>query len=333
MCATRGEGHRRECDSPGAARYGRSMTGAIIVVGSINTDIVVRAPRHPHPGETLIGSGVAEYPGGKGANQAVAAARAGGQVRMIGRVGGDDRGTQLRNGLAADDVDVTHVGTCKHDPTGLAMITVDDAGENTIIVVSGANHKIRSVHVDDAVGAGVFSGGSVLLAQLECPLEVVTNSLRAARAAGLRTVLNAAPAQRLDDDVLSSVDVLIVNEHELAIVTGCADPGDAMRAAQRLVPTVVLTLGAKGSMFVDAATGDSPVAVNAFAVVAVDTTAAGDAFCGAFVVGLAANLSTEEAVRRGNAAGALAATKAGAQPSLPTAADIDALISPTHRSH
>ncbi len=302
------------------------MAGTIVVVGSINTDIVVRSPRHPVPGETLIGSSVAEYPGGKGANQAVAAARAGGDVRMIARVGGDERGTGLRDGLAANGVDVTHVGTCKHDPSGLALITVDDAGENTIIVVSGANHKIRTVHLDDAVASGVFEGASVLLAQLECPLDVVVDALRLARGAGLDTVLNAAPAQELGDEVLGLVDVLVVNEHELSIVTGCTEVADALRTARAKVPTVVLTLGERGSQFVDSTSGDTPVAVGSFPVQAVDTTAAGDAFCGAFAVGLADGLSHVEAVRRGNAAGALAATRPGAQPSLPTAADIDALI-------
>ena len=303
------------------------MTGAIVVVGSINTDIVVRSPRHPLPGETLIGSGVAEYPGGKGANQAVAAARAGGSVRLIARVGRDDRGVVLRNGLADDGVDITYVGTCLHDPTGLALITVDDLGENTIVVVSGANNKLRSAHVDDAVDAGAFDGASVLLTQLECPLEVVSTAVRRARAAGLRTVLNAAPAVALDASIFREVDVLIVNEHELAIVTGCDDRDEGLRAARMRVPTVVLTLGAKGSMFVDAQTGDSPIAVSPFPVEAVDTTAAGDAFCGAFAVAIAAGRTTAEAVRRGNASGALAATKPGAQPSLPTAQEIDALMS------
>lgn len=303
------------------------MTGAIVVVGSINTDIVVRSPRHPQPGETLIGSGVAEYPGGKGANQAVAAARAGGSVRMIGMVGRDDRGTGLRNGLADDGVDITHVGTCLHDPTGLALITVDDLGENTIVVVSGANHKIRPVDVDDAVDAGAFDGASVLLTQLECPLDVVATALREARASGLTTILNAAPAVALDAGILREVDVLIVNEHELAIVTRCDDRNEGLRAARIWVPTVVLTLGAKGLVYVDAQTGDSPTAVPPFPVVVADTTAAGDAFCGAFAVAVAAGRFTVDAVRRGNASGALAATKPGAQPSLPTAREIDALLS------
>ena len=302
------------------------MTGAIVVVGSINTDIVVRSPRHPQPGETLIGSGVAEYPGGKGANQAVAAARAGGIVRLIARVGRDDRGVVLRNGLADDGVDITYVGTCLHDPTGLALITVDDLGENTIVVVSGANHKIRPVHVDEAVDAGVFDGASVLLTQLECPLDTVATALRRARAAGLRTVLNAAPAVALDAGILREVDVLIVNEHELAIVTGSDDRGEGLRTARMWVPTVVLTLGSKGSVYVDAHTGDPPMNVPPFPVAVVDTTGAGDAFCGAFAVAIAAGRSTVDAVRGGNASGALAATKPGAQPSLPTAREVDALL-------
>ena len=243
---------------------------------------------------------------------------------MVGR---DDRGIGLRKGLADDGVDITHVGTCLHDPTGLALITVDDLGENTIVVVSGANNKLRSAHVDDAVDAGAFDGASVLLTQLECPLDVVATALREARASGLTTILNAAPAVALDATILRGVDVLIVNEHELAIVTRCDDRNEGLRAARMWVPTVVLTLGAKGSMFVDAQTGDSPTAVPPFPVAVVDTTAAGDAFCGAFAVAVAAGRSTVDAVRRGNASGALAATKPGAQPSLPTAHEIDALMS------
>ena len=301
------------------------MNEAIVVVGSINTDVVVRAPRHPRPGETLIGSGVAEYPGGKGANQAVAAARAGGAVRLIARVGGDERGVVLCNGLGTNGVDIAHVGTCRHDPSGLALITVDDGGENTIIVVSGANHQIRTVHIDDAAEAGVFRDASVLLVQLECPLDIVVSALRHGRHSGLTTILNAAPAIKLDADVLELVDVLVINEHELAIVTDCTEREEALRIAAQSVSTVVLTVGVHGSLFVDKTTGGRAVVVLAFAVESVDTTGAGDAFCGAFAVGLALGLPTLAAVRRGNAAGALATTRPGAQPSMPTKADIDAL--------
>ena len=302
------------------------MDKAIVVVGSINLDLVVRTPRHPLPGETILGTDVAEYPGGKGANQAVAAARAGGQVRMIGRIGGDERGVVLRNGLAKEGIDVSQVGICRHDPTGLALITVDDSGENTIVVVSGANHKIRGVHIDDAASAGAFDGASVLLAQLECPIDVVVRALAIARERGLRTILNAAPATPLTNETLSLVDVLIVNEHELAIVTGAGDREVALRKAQTLVSSVILTLGAKGSLFVDANDPGVPHRVPPFPVEPVDTTAAGDAFCGAFAVALSEGADTATAVLRGNAAGALAATRAGAQPSLPTAAEITRLL-------
>jgi ribokinase len=304
------------------------MKRAIIVVGSINLDIVVRAPRIPRPGETLLGRGVAEYPGGKGANQAVAVARAGGHVRMLGRIGGDQRGQTLRNGLAADGVDVAGVGVCKHDPTGLALITVDDAGENTIIVISGANHKIRTVHIDDAAQAGVLDDAAVLLAQLECPLDVVVRALGEARSRGLRTVLNAAPAVPLDAEVLALVDVLVVNEHELEIVTGCSGRDAALERARTQVEFVIVTLGAAGSVFVDSDNA-RPRTVPAFPVEPVDTTAAGDAFCGALAVALAEGQGSASAVLRGNAAGALATTVAGAQPSLPTAEAMEALIAET----
>ena len=300
----------------------------VVVVGSINLDIVVRAPRHPRPGETILGTGVAEYPGGKGANQAVAAARDGATVRMIARIGGDDRGAKLRDALESEGIDVSQVGVCNHDPTGLALITVDDAGENTIVVVSGANHKIRGVHISDAVDAGALGGVTVLLAQLECPLDVVTRSFDAARANHVVTVLNAAPAIPLDEGVLALVDVLVVNEHELSIVTGVAERGVAIERALRFVPSVVVTLGAMGTTFATRSSDGSIIQreVGAFAVTPVDTTAAGDAFCGVLAVALARGESLGAAVVRANAAGALATTRAGAQPSLPTFDEIESLI-------
>ena len=318
----------------GSASAVRPAKPTLVVVGSINLDVVVRTPRHPKPGETVLGSDVAEYPGGKGANQAVAAARAGGQVRMVGRIGGDERGRALRDGLAGEGIDVAGVGVCKHDPTGLALITVDESGENTIVVVSGANHKIRPVHIDDAAAGGAFAGASVLLAQLECPVDVVTAALRHARSAGVRTVLNAAPAAILDADVLDLVDVLVVNEHELAIVTGLTDFAEALKSATQRVPIVIVTLGSRGSVFTARGPSGSdgtfavngPTTVPAFEVVAVDTTAAGDAFCGAMAVSLADGSSIEAAVLRGNAAGALAATRPGAQPSLPTEDEISEMV-------
>ncbi len=303
------------------------MSGAIVVVGSINLDLVVRVARHPRPGETLIGTSVAEYPGGKGSNQAVAAARAGGVVRMIGRIGGDERGVVLREGLENDGVDVSHVQVCKHDPTGLALIAVDDAGENTIVVVSGANHKIRSAHIDAAASAGVFNGASVLLTQLETPIEVVSHALRVARACGLHTILNAAPAMTLGAELTGLLDVMIVNEHELAIITGINDRDEALRRAHRMASVVVLTLGSRGSIVIEGTVGAAMQKnVPAFPVVPVDTTGAGDAFCGAFAVAVSKGYSTENAAISGNAAGALAATKRGAQPSLPTASEIASLI-------
>lgn len=295
----------------------------VTVVGSLNSDIVVTAARHPAPGETVLGEDVATFSGGKGANQAVAAARVGADVRMIGRVGADAAGVALTDGLRADGIDVRQVGVCKHDPTGTALIVVTTAGENTIVVVPGANAKLRPVHVDDAAQAGVFAGNGVVLAQLEIPLDTVAHALRVARAAGHRTVLNAAPATAEVRALLPLVDVLVVNEHELAFAAGVDDLDAAVATILATVPAVIVTLGSQGALVADA-TGVERIAPHAVHVV--DTTGAGDAFCGVLAASLAAGLSLKDAAVRANAAGALATTKAGAQPSAPTAAAIDELL-------
>ena len=293
-----------------------------MVVGSLNQDIVVRAERIPGPGETILGIGVATFAGGKGANQAVAAARAGADVRMIGRVGDDDAGRSLVDGLRRDGVDVGHVGTCKHDPTGTALITVASNGENSIVVVPGANARIREIHVDDAIAAAVLAGASVVLAQRECPAGVVERVFIAARAAGVKTILNVAPADSFDRALLALVDVVIVNEHELAMITGGPDAEVGMRDLAARVPTVIVTLGASGVALAGSVSGR----LAAHRVDVVDTTGAGDAFCGAFAASIAGGLDVREAARRGNAAGALATTKPGAQASLPTSAQVESLL-------
>jgi ribokinase len=292
----------------------------VVVVGSINSDIVVRAPRHPMPGETLLGTGLATFGGGKGANQAVAAARAGVKVSMIGRIGPDTAGSELVDALAADGIDITFVKTCKHDPTGTALIVVSDAGENTIVVVPGANGTLRDVHVGDATDAGMFSSAQVVLAQLEVPVPAVTRAFVDARSAGAITVLNLAPAPTvaLPTELLAATDVLIANETENELFDELHDPAQTSRI------TRIRTEGEAGSTvrFADGTT----LHCAAFPVEVVDSTAAGDAFAGAFVASLADHASYEVALTRGNAAGALACTVAGAQPSLPTAAAIDALV-------
>jgi ribokinase len=294
-----------------------------VVVGSANADLVVRAPRHPKPGETILGTGFAVHRGGKGANQAVAASRAGATVVMVGRLGNDPNAAMLREGLQADAVFDRFVGNCKHDPSGTALITVDDAGENSIVVVPGANGLLRPVHVEDAAEAGVFANAKVVLAQLEVPLDTVTRAFELGRESSALNVLNAAPAQVLPSSLLAMIDVLVVNEHELSIVTGESDRERGIAAARSEVPWVMLTLGSAGARIVGPNVDES---VDAHRIDVVDTTGAGDAFCGAFCAGVAAGLTPAAAMIEGNAAGALATTVAGAQPSLPTAAQIEAFL-------
>ena len=313
----------------------------IVVVGSLNMDLVVPVPRFPVAGETLLGGDYARHPGGKGANQAVAAARAGGSVGMVGRVGRDDFGHALTNGLREDGVDTDGVLALSAAPTGVAFISVDPGGQNCIIVAPGANARLAPDDLEPAR----FDGAQAVLLQLEVPLATVLRAAQLGRAAGARVILNVAPAQTLDADQLADVDLLLVNETEAAGLTGipvdevATAPQRAAAALTSLVPAAVLTLGAAGAAWAAgrnasqagqndaAADTDGPATglVPGFAVDAVDTTAAGDAFAGALAVRLAAGAALPEAVRFANAAGALAATRPGAQPSLPTAAEIAAL--------
>jgi ribokinase len=303
------------------------MAAHITVVGSLNMDLVARAPRIPQPGETIIGSDFHTVPGGKGANQAVAAARLGAQVSMVGRVGRDAFAESLLNNLAAAGVDHTFV---VHDPeaaTGVALIAVDDAGQNSIIVASGANVRLSPADVDGAEAA--IAGADALLLQLESPLETVTRAAKVAHAHGVPVILNPAPARSLPGALLALVDVLIPNESETALLTGLpvGDPAEAEAAATALrelgVGTVILTLGERGALL---AREDGAEYFPAFEVTPVDTTAAGDAFVGGFAVALAEGRSLAEAVQWGNGAGALATTRLGAQPSLPTRQDLEGLL-------
>ena len=293
------------------------MTAKIVVVGSLNMDLVVRTPRIPTPGETIIGHALHMLPGGKGANQAVAAARLGAQVAMVGRVGGDAFAQPLLANLAANRVDHTWVAEDAGEATGVALIEVDDAGQNSIVVVSGANARLSPADAEAAAAA--IAAAQVLLLQLESPLETVLRAAQLARASGVTVILNPAPARALPAELLRTVDVLIPNESETALLTGlpAASLEEAKAAAQALladgVPTVVLTLGERGALL---AQPQGLAHFPAFPVTPVDTTAAGDAFVGGFAVALAEGKPLELAVRWGNAAGALAATQLGAQPSL-----------------
>jgi ribokinase len=303
------------------------MTAYVTVVGSLNMDLVARASRIPEPGETIIGSDFRQVPGGKGANQAVAAARLGACVSLVGRVGRDAFGQTLMENLARDGIDQSFLIQDSQAATGVALIVVDDAGQNSIVVASGANAHLSPGDVEAAEGA--IARADVLLLQLESPLETVTRAAETAHRHGVSVVLNPAPAHPLPVSLLSIVDVLIPNESETALLTEMSvdRPDEAEAAAAALlelgVGTVILTLGERGALLAQA---DGASLVPAFPVRPIDTTGAGDAFVGGFAVALAEGRPLAEAVRWGSAAGALATTTEGAQPSLPTRRAVATLL-------
>ncbi|MCX5225612.1 ribokinase [Streptomyces sp. NPDC006553] len=291
---------------------------SIVVLGSTNMDLVAYVPRAPALGETVTGRAFRTIPGGKGANQAVAAARAGGEVSMIGAVGADDFGTRLRAGLEHCSVDTDLLRTAE-GPSGTAHIVVDDEGGNAIVVVPGANGTVTSLdHGDEAL----IGTADVLLLQLELPLSVVVEGAATARRLGVRTVLTPAPAQPLPPELLATIDLLVPNEHEAAALTGLADPREAALALLRDVPEVVVTLGAAGSLY--AVRGADPVTVPAPRVRAVDTTAAGDTFVGALVVALGEGRPAPEALAWAGTAAALSVQREGASTSMPYRTEIEA---------
>ena len=304
------------------------MTASIAVVGSLNMDLVIRSPHIPRPGETIIGGELHTVPGGKGANQAIAAARLGAQVSMVGRVGHDTFAGPLLENLDVDGIDRTFVVQDGEAATGVALIVVDDNGENSIVVASGANMRLAPADVEAA--EPLIAAADMLILQLEVPLESVIRSAELARAHGAKVVLNPAPARPLPAGLLSLVDVLVPNESEAALLTGLpvGTQTEAEEAAQALlasgVGTVVLTLGERGAL--PARAGEMQVCPT-FDVKPVDTTAAGDAFVAGLAVALAEGKGLYEAVRWGNAAGGLATTVLGAQPSLPTRQALEQFLS------
>ena len=288
----------------------------IFVAGSANLDFVVRASHIPAPGETVLGRAFQTFPGGKGANQAIACARAGGAPTHMLLALGDDAFAQPLEASLADAGVVSHVVRTADTPTGTAFICVSDDAENAITVAPGANLALQAKHLPP------LAGFSHLLLQLETPLDSVTAYAQAAQAQGVQVVLNAAPAQLLPPALLATVDVLVVNEGELASVA--QHQGSVAECLERLVvPCVVVTLGHRGCC---ARLNGQILLQAAFPVTPVDTTAAGDSFCGALTAALAQGHSLALAMQYGSAAGALACTRPGAQSSIPTHAEVQALV-------
>lgn len=302
---------------------------SVVVFGSINMDLVVRTPRLPAPAETITGHEFFTAPGGKGANQAVAAARLGVPTRMVGRVGGDAFGQELRQNLAGAGADVSAVFTDPAVSSGVAVIGVDDNAQNNIIIVPGANGRVGQ---DDLVRLdAALAGAKVLLLQLEVPLEAVVAAAQLAHQRGITVVLDPAPVQSLPVELYTLVDILTPNEVEAGQLIGAAvkSQADAAAAAKKLlalgVKTAIIKMGALGVLYAQA--GSDSTFVPAFKVQAVDTVAAGDAFNGGLAAALLEGKPLPEAIRWGAAAGALSATKMGAQPSMPVRAEFDAFLS------
>ncbi len=285
----------------------------VVVVGSANLDLVATVDHLPAPGETVLGRDYAEHPGGKGLNQAVAASRAGARTAFVGCLGTDAAGDALHALLSEEGLDPYVVDVAR--PTGRALIAVDDGGENSIVVVPGANSCLTISVVDDH--RDVIARAGVVLCQLEVPLDAVEAALAIAKVGGATTVLNPAPAAALSRSLISLCDVVVPNQHEVAQLGGASALLDAG------VSTVVITLGARGLRIV---TRQDEFDIPPFVVRAVDTTGAGDAACGALAAALAEGLDIVTAARRASAAGALAATRQGAVPSLPRRSEIDALV-------
>jgi ribokinase len=288
----------------------------VAVVGSVNADLVVEVDRRPAPGETVLGSDLVVHPGGKGANQAVAAARLGGRAGIVGRVGDDGHGELLRGALAAGGVDLAHLATTPGVPTGVALITIGPDGDNSIIVSPGANARLTPADVEAA--RAMIAGASVVSFQLEVPLPAVEAAARAAAEAGGRVVLNLSPPAPVPAGLLALCDPLVVNEHEAAFVLGGAggDPRETAAALARSGPrSAVVTLGAEGAVVAD---GEGVAAVPSPKTDAVDTTGAGDAFTAALCLRLARGDALRDAARYAARAGAAAVRRRGAQSSYPT---------------
>lgn len=310
-----------------------SAPAGVLVVGSLNADLAVYASRLPGPGETVAGRELVVSPGGKSANQAAAAGRLGASVRLLGAVGDDEYARMLLNALRGAGVDTSTVLQLDGQTSGVAVIEVDDRGENSIVVVPGANGVLSADRIDAAAPA--FAAAAVVSLGLEVPMGTVLAAARAGHQAGATVLLNPSPYQPLSTELLDCVDVLVLNAHEAADLLGLPDPGAdwtaaAQAFAERGLTQVVVTLGGDGAVVLQSgqqAGGQAAVSVTPIApmpVRVVDTTGCGDAFTGALAVGLAARQSLIEAAQRAAVVGALAATKRGAQSSYPTAVEVAA---------
>lgn len=304
--------------------------GAVVVLGSTNTDLTVRVDRLPLPGETVLGGSLLETGGGKGANQAIAAARAGAKVLFVGAIGNDRSGAARHEELSREGINLECLQTVADQPSGVALILVSATGENQIAVAPGANGSVTEGMIAD-LPAGVFHPGNILVCQLETPTGAVQAALARARASGMKTILNPAPAHAVvaDPAWLSLIDTLILNEHELATISGRssvrADECGSLLADwhERGVGTIIVTLGSAGYLL---SANGSLHARPAFAVEAVDTVGAGDTFVGALAARWVEGDSLESAADWASAAAALAVTQAGAQRSIPQRAQVDAFL-------
>lgn len=304
------------------------MNQSIVVVGGSNIDLIAQIARFPRPGETIGDAVYSQAYGGKGANQAVAAARCGGRVDLITCVGDDSFGQTIKSNLAHEGIGTDYVRQDNTAATGTAIILVNEQGENCIAVAPGANGQLVPHHIDEARIA--ISRAEIVLLQLEIPFETVAYVIDLAKSLGKQVLLNPAPARSLDDDLLRKLHILVVNETEAELITGrsVGSPEEVQQAAQTLrqkgPEVVVITLGAQGSYY---ATRREQRMVEAYPVQAVDTTAAGDVFCGALAAALSQSTKLGEAVKFANAAAALSVTKLGAQPSAPTEAEVKGFLS------
>ncbi len=298
--------------------------GNIIVIGSINMDLVANLSEMPKKGETVIGKDFNQNPGGKGANQAVAIARLGGKVSMVGKVGDDELGHKLVTQMNEDKVDTELISKSSNTSTGVALINVDEKGENSIVVIPGANYELTEEDIEEA--NNLIEDADVTIMQLEVPIDTVKYALKLAKDKGTYTILNPAPAQRLDEEIIKNVDLLTPNETELEILTGIniKDEEDVKEAAKKLVnlgvKELIVTLGSKGCIYVsDTIFKKYP----AYKVNPVDTTAAGDSFNGAIAVGVSQNKPMDEVIDFASKVGALTVTRKGAQISLPYLEEVE----------